>query len=47
MSIAEIVGIYAAIIATVLAVKEIYSIIPKLKVSHTFFYNFVRTINLV
>ncbi len=41
MTIAEIVGIYAAIIATVLAVKEIYSIIPKLKVSHTFFYNFV------
>jgi len=40
MTVAEIVGIYAAIIATILAVKEIYSIIPKLKVSHTFFYRF-------
>jgi hypothetical protein len=47
MTIAEIVGIYAAIIATILAAKEIYLIITKLKVSHTFFYKFVETINLV
>jgi hypothetical protein len=47
MTVAEIVGIYAAIIASVLAIKEIYLIITKLKVSHTFFYKFVRIINLV
>jgi len=47
MTIAEIVGIYAAIIATILAAKEIYLIMTKLKVSYTFFYKFVRTINLI
>jgi len=41
MTIAEIVGIYAAIIASILAIKEIYLIITKLKVSYTFFYKFV------
>lgn len=41
MTIAEIVGIYAAIIASILAIKEIYLIITKLKVSYTFFYKYV------
>ncbi len=40
MTVAEIVGIYGAIIATILAIKEIYLILTNLRVSYSFSYKY-------